>query len=339
MRLQHHLKVAASAVYLATGAIASSKWGMGNGYELKWSEASKQIVILQNGTEIWATAPHQNFLSASSGHDTIVGEGGNFKITPSDGSSCRDMKVTKLEYQYWDNSLICHSVALRGTLSNCGTSLDASVGGTFSAYFWVPKDLADRVSFQVDVFPNGSGKDALTRVALTFKSTSDEDFYGLGAQASFASLKNQSIPIFSREQGMGRGDQPNTLIQNLVGFFAGGDQFTTYTAIPQYISTKGNAFYLSRNATSYANFDFTAQDSVSVKYDELSVSGQFLQAGSMLDAISAVADYTGKMRPLPKWVDQGAVVGIQGGEAKVEKVVRDVLSADCPVVGVWLQDW
>lgn len=345
MRFQHHLRIAVSVLHLATGSIAttssldSSKWGLGNGFQLTWSGPTNQVVILQNNTDIWSTNPHQNFLSARPGRDSIVGEGGNFKITPTDAPLCSGMNVTKVEYQYWDNSLICHSVALRGNLLGCGDSLKGSIGGTFSAYFWVPKDLPDRVAFQIDVAPASNSKAPLTSISVTFKSSAEEDFYGLGAQASFASLKNQSIPVFSREQGMGRGDQPNTLIQNLVGFFAGGDQFTTYTAIPQYISTKGSAFYLSKNSTSYANFDFTKPDRVSVHYDELSVSGQLLQAGSMLDAISAVTEYTGKMRTLPKWVDEGAVIGIQGGEQKVEKVVKDAIAAECPVVGVWLQDW
>lgn len=345
MRFRHHLELAISVLHLATCSIAttnalvSSEWGMGNGFQLTWSGSTNQVVILQNDTEIWSTNPHQSFLSARSGHDSIVGEGGNFQITPTNAPLCSGMNVTKVEYRHWDSSLICHSVALSGNLLGCGTSLEGSTGGKFSAYFWVPKDLPDRVAFQIDVAPEINNKSPLTSIVVTFKSSADEDFYGLGAQASFASLKNQSIPVFSREQGMGRGDEPNTMIQNFVSFFAGGDKFTTYTAIPQYISTKGSAFYLSKNATSYANFDFTKPDSVSVHYDELSVSGQLLQAGSMLDAITSVTEYTGKMRPLPKWVDEGAVIGIQGGEQKVEKVVKDAIAAECPVVGVWLQDW
>lgn len=69
------------------------------------------------------------------------------------------------------------------------------------------------------------------------------------------------------------------------------------------------------------------------------MDGQFLEAESMLDAINKVTDYTGKMPALPTWVDDGAIIGIQGGQEKVEKVIRQGIDVDCPISAVWLQDW
>ncbi|UNI24627.1 hypothetical protein JDV02_010361 [Purpureocillium takamizusanense] len=333
----------------AADSAIPSRWGLGNDFTLSWSGGnSQEVVIQQNDTPIWSTSKDHGFVSASSGDDVFAGESGNFKITQVDDDKCDGLDVTELSYVPWNNSLTCHSVAVRGQLLDCGGSGDGSgdgsVGGNFSAYFWVPQDLPDRVAFQVDVHrATSSGASPslpFTKTYLSFRSHADEDFYGLGAQASFASLKNRSVPVFSREQGVGRGDEPTTQIQDIVGFFAGGDRFTTYTAIPQYVSTDGKALYLKGGRTAYASFDFTRADAVTVRYSGRSVSGQFLlAAGGMLDAVGKTTDYAGKMRSLPRWVDDGAIMGIQGGEAKVERIIKEARDADCPVVGVWLQDW
>ncbi|KAJ6439434.1 aromatic prenyltransferase [Purpureocillium lavendulum] len=313
-----------------------SRWGLGGDFTLWWSGNSQhEIAIQRNDTLIWSTSKDYSFVSASSGDDVFAGESGNFMITEVDDNKCEGLAVEELEYVPWNNSLTCNSVAVRGQLLDCG-----SAGGNFSAYFWVPRDLPDRIAFQVDVASSGGGASAaFTKTHLTFRSHADEDFYGLGAQASFASLKNLSVPVFSREQGVGRGDEPTTQIQDFVAFFAGGDRFTTYTAIPQYVSTDAKAFYLEDARTAYASFDFTRADAVTVRYGGPSVSGQFLRADAMLEAVGRTTDYVGRMRPLPRWVDDGAIVGIQGGQGKVERVVNAASDADCPVVGVWLQDW
>jgi alpha-glucosidase (family GH31 glycosyl hydrolase) len=174
---------------------------------------------------------------------------------------------------------------------------------------------------------------------LTYRFSPSEDFYGLGAQASFASLKNQTVPIFSREQGVGRGDQPTTELEDEDSFFAGEDRFMTYTAVPQYISSHARVFHLTGESTAYATFDFTDANAVTIRYDAPYVSGYLMQADSMLDAITMVTDYTGRMPALPRWVDNGAVVGIQGGEEKVNKIVERGLNQSCPIAAVWLQDW
>lgn len=111
---------------------------------------------------------------------------------------------------------------IQGFLTSCGDDSAA-----FALTVWVPVEFPDRVAWHIDMNPNSS-QDPETKLLLTYRSSPSEDFYGLGAQASFASLKNQSVLIFSREQGVGRRDQPTTRLENESSFFAGGDHFTIY---------------------------------------------------------------------------------------------------------------
>jgi alpha-glucosidase (family GH31 glycosyl hydrolase) len=49
--------------------------------------------------------------------------------------------------------------------------------------------------------------------------------------------------------------------------------------------------------------------------------------------------YSGRMRRLPEWIMDGAVVGLQGGTDKVREILERLEALDAPVAAVWLQDW
>ena len=305
---------------------ARQTWDLGNGFEL---DENNRLAISHNGETIWASLPNRQFLSASAGVDEFIENSGAFKINEVDEDKCQGQNITAISHQQECDSVTGEAVTVEGYLNGCGHST-----AKYAVSFWVPAEYPNRVAFNVDV-----DSDYLTKVYLSFESDSSEDIYGLGAQASFASLKNQSVPIFSREQGVGRGDQPITEIKDAISFFSGGNHFTTYTSIPQFVSTAGRVFYLGQEDTAYANFDFTRADEITVRYDTLNVGGHFMKADNMLDGITMLTEYTGRMPQLPEWVDEGAILGIQGGQEKVNGIVERGLEADCPIAAVWLQDW
>ncbi|KAL4937903.1 hypothetical protein BDV06DRAFT_232264 [Aspergillus oleicola] len=324
----------ACAALSSTGALASQSFlNLGKGFQLSVNDTANLLSITQNGRTIWDTVPGKDFLSASGGEDIVTAANGNFKIQEVDEHKCTGLQITKVGQASWEGSLNNYAARIQGQLAGCG---DATI--PFTLTMGVPSEFPDRIAFNAQV-NNGSSSDFATKLFLTYRSSPQEDFYGLGGQASFASLKNQSVPIFSREQGVGRGDQPTTELENEDSFFAGGDRFTTYSAIPLHISSHARAFHLTEESTAYATFDFTDSNAVTVRYDAPYVSGYLMQAASMLDAITMVTDYTGRMPELPQWVDSGAILGIQGGEAKVNRVVERGLGQSCPIAAVWLQDW
>lgn len=60
--------------------------------------------------------------------------------------------------------------------------------------------------------------------------------YGFGAQYSAVNWVGERLELFSREQGVGRGDQPVTSILNRKAHYAGGSPQTTYTFVPYYLT-------------------------------------------------------------------------------------------------------
>lgn len=76
-----------------------------------------------------------------------------------------------------------------------------------------------------------------------------------------------------------------------------------------------------------------------MRYNALTVDGYFMEAKDMLNSISMLTEYTGRMPALPKWVDTGTILGIQGSESKVKRIIKKGIKLECPVAAVWLQDW
>lgn len=199
------------------------------------------------------------------------------------------------------------------------------------------------LEFDIDITaPSITDKDNSYRILLAYSSLPNEDFYGFGEQFSYSTLKGQKVPIFIREQGVGRGEEPVTCILNdpagsVFGEFAGGDSFTTYCAVPQYISTENKALYLKNSE--YSSFDLRDPQRVVVRLNATSLQGGLIQASSLLDVISEYTLYSGRMQLLPDWISEGAVVGMQGGSEKVRKVIRNLQRHGTPIAAVWLQDW
>ncbi|KAF7195870.1 Sulfoquinovosidase [Pseudocercospora fuligena] len=312
-------------------AATDNSWNLGNDFTLLRSQDKLEIV--KGNLSVWSTGVHEPFISASAGNDSVVGSNGAFQITQIDQDKCSGQNITSIELVSWDDTTFGSATQISGHLLDCG-----SASAEYALTLWVPNNLTDRVAFYLDVSPSTSIDRPLKKLYFSFHSSASEDFYGLGEQPSFASLKNQSIPIISREQGVGRGDEPITSIENANGSIAGGDFYTSYTAVPSYITTDSRLFYLSEKSTGYANFTF-AKDKVTIRYDSLSVDGAFTRTDNLFDAIEALTAYSGRMPALPKWVDEGAILGIQGGQDKVNRIVEQGLNLSTPIAAVWLQDW
>ena len=58
-----------------------------------------------------------------------------------------------------------------------------------------------------------------------------------------------------------------------------------------------------------------------------------------LDIIETFTEYTGRMQPLPDWVNNGAIAGMQGGTEKVLNAFAALKALQVPVSAFWLQDW
>ena len=78
------------------------------------------------------------------------------------------------------------------------------------------------------------------RAYLSWQTESDEQFFGLGEQYTVHGLRGRTVPIFTSEQGVGRGAEPLSKIVNQLSAShnTAGNWHTTYSAIGHYVTSK-----------------------------------------------------------------------------------------------------
>ncbi len=72
---------------------------------------------------------------------------------------------------------------------------------------------------------------------------------------------------------------------------------------------------------------------VQIEVWSLHLTGYIMHSTSMLGAIEAVTEITGRQSGLPLWTQQGAIVGLEGGTANVTKIVDSMYAAGVPMAG------
>ena len=55
--------------------------------------------------------------------------------------------------------------------------------------------------------------------------------------------------------------------------------------------------------------------------------------------VAKIAEFNGYTPPVPDWVNQGIIVGLQGGHKTVLQKYNKIRQAGTNVSGVWMQDW
>jgi sulfoquinovosidase len=282
-------------------------------------QGARLVIIHRSapGRWLWYTRRGEAFVAAAQGKETVEEARGYYFIEDRLSHRCAEQTIDRITVQN-------DQVTITGQLK-CERGDNAGYALIFSPA------AADQLAFDL------SFEDPLlNRSFLTFASDSDEHFFGFGEQFSYFDLKGKRVPIWTSEQGIGRGLQPLTfLVDQVAG--AGGTPYTTYTAVPHYITSKLRSLFLVN--PQYTVFDLRQAERVQIQVFSPELSGRILSGSNPEQLIEIYTAWAGRMRPLPDWVLEGAVVGMQGGTEKVRQVYEKLKSLGTPVAAFWLQDW
>ena len=139
------------------------------------------------------------------------------------------------------------------------------------------------------------------------------------------------------EQGIFRGQEPESSAINLDTPGTAGDWWTTYVALPQYISSSGKSLFFD-NYEPFV-FDLTAADHIEASGNTTRLNGHILAGDSPGRLLTEYTKFTGKMEPLPEWIGSGAIVHTQGGSDKVRPDLDALLKANVSLAALWIEDW
>ena len=204
----------------------------------------------------------------------------------------------------------------------------------------VPESTTQQIAFAIRVTTlDGSEQDKYNRVFLTHDSTPDEMFLGFGEQFTYLDMKGKDPTIVTSENGVGRGASLGLFFNLIFGLFLNveGSYDSTYAPMPYYMTNTGRALVLENYEIS--QFDLKEHDSATIKVLGTELRGRLMQGDTPLDLIESFTEYSGRMEPLPEWMNRGAVVGMQGGTDKVLSAFAKLQDLEAPIGAFWLQDW
>lgn len=284
------------------------RWESAGGGQLRILRAADEAVVLQS-------IPGQAFMIAGVGDERVTESRGLFRM--------QDSRIWAHDFQTIDRlgwkDEAHTAVVIRGNSGAEDYTLEFSDDGNGGL-----------------AISGGMHEDGSNRAWLTFAAEPEERFFGFGEQFSFFDFSGRRVPILTSEQGIGRGAQPITAGANLLAG-AGGDWSTSYAPVPHFITNKLRSFGLT--STGYSAFDLRTPGRVQVEIHGNTFSAALASADTVPDLLQHWQHCAGAMRPLPDWILDGAVVGMQGGTERVRGVWEQLKARDVPMAAFWLQDW
>lgn len=175
------------------------------------------------------------------------------------------------------------------------------------------------------------------RLFVRYASPKDEHVYGFGEQLTYFDQKGYEIPMMVQEHGIGRG---LPVFTQLVDYFkdgGGGNPYITCAPAPHYITSKLNSLFLENKE--YSVFNLKTKDRIEIELFSDTLKGRIVYGRTPLDLIKEYTAFCGRMRKLPDWINNGAIVCVQNGQDTVNKRVAQLDSAGVPLAALWIQDW
>ena len=303
----------------ASPDIAAGSWRVGE-FIVALKDAPDGLTLQVkhgDGRVLWSSVPGKSFVSAARGRETVKDTRAHYFITDKALEEYPDQTLDRVEQ-------VERELVISGHLKGKSASGDVGYEVVFSAA------SESRLGFEVRV------GEPCNRVYFTYASMKEERFFGFGTQYTYFDLKGRRVPIFIGEQGVGRGAQPITLMANLKSG-AGGSWHSSYACVPHYITSELKSLFLENYE--YSVFDLRADDRVRIELFSSRMRGQIVNGGSPAELIEGYTEFSGRMRPLPEWILDGAIVGTQGGTDKLLELKERLEVLDTPVSAFWLQDW
>ena len=271
---------------------------------------------------LWESIPRVSFLYAARGHADI-----RENVAPFSGFEIRDKVLAMCDRQSVERVQPSpFSLVLSGTLSGNGEAIGYTMTLTAVA--------EHQLQFQVHL--EGSHAAGFNRLFLRYASSKEEQFFGFGQQLSLFDQKGKTLPILVQEHGLGRALPIIADVMNLVYPGSTGSWYTTAVSIPHYVSSQRRSVFLEN--TEYSIFDMSQHDRMEIKLFASEMTGRILHGGTPLELIEEYTTYAGRMRQLPEWVHEGAIIGVEGGTDVALQRLAALTEADVAVSAFWFQD-
>ncbi|UJR20100.1 hypothetical protein I4U23_023234 [Adineta vaga] len=161
----------------------------------------------------------------------------------------------------------------------------------------------------------------LTINALPFDH---ETVHGAGLQFSTGDLRQKILPIWVSEW-----DHDQLHVNNNSTCVRPAEH-TTYHPQPMFVSSRGYTFCAYGSA--YAQFDFSDASSHQLYFAAMPYRLELRFDTTLIRPVFYPSS-------LPAWLQDGIILGMQGGTDTIDEKLRKMHECDTRIGGVWAQDW
>jgi alpha-glucosidase len=278
------------------------------------------LEITQNGQVLLRLSPLSKSIRIGFGGLTIKDSRGSFQINEKVGVYC-STGPWQLSSATEPNTLKLLAELQPGADSRCQGKVGLRVGPASGKHTLMA--IESKLGSSV--------------VELNLEAPVAERMYGFGQQFSYYNFRGQEVPILTQEQGVGRGKPLVTQLVNAVTGGSAGDEFSTYLAMPYFLTNLGRGMVLEN--TEYSVFDLRGKQVVKIRVHSADMRLRLFQGQSMLDLVEAYTEYAGRFGASPDWIHDGVVLGLTGGTDRVRKIYLEAKAEQVPVAALWIQDW
>lgn len=178
------------------------------------------------------------------------------------------------------------------------------------------------------------------RYWLTFPVKETERFYGCGETFSKFDLSGEKVRIWVAEHQNTKRISQKIILEKIRGkrpekrkpFL----KYESYYVQPTFVSSE--KYYVHVDGTSYMEFDFRKKGEVTILMRQ-NCEIEIGEAEDFSGVSKLLSERLGRQQPLPDWIYDGVILGIQEGTEVVEQKLREAEKYQMPVAGVWCQDW
>jgi len=296
-------------------------------FQVLWSSSKVSLTISHGNSIVWESLPEQNF---------VGGANLRLRIEESRGALNLVENVTKT----YQNQSIEHIASVANTLTVSGRLSHRGQPGENDPHYTLvfclcPERSTKALAFDLQVYGvRGSHAHEINQAQLIMGSKANEAIYGFGKQVSQINCKGFEVPIITEEGGIGRGDEIPCPLR-VVGVT--GDRFSSYAPSPHFQSNTGRSLFLT--STEPSAFDLRPATYLTIRVQASRMQGCLLAGKNPLDGIELLTEFVGRIPPPPTWINDGAIVGLQGGTKRVREIRQKIKAKGAPLAGVWIQDW
>ena len=286
-------------------------------FALKLNQKSGNLQIFSLNSQIFANNPGSSFLYCATGQATSQNHFGMWDFQDKYTQICKDQVIDEI------SQISSVSIEIKGYFSDC------TADDRFHIIF-EEKDQKIQVSSQC-LSP------LFNRTIFVMKSHEKESVFGFGEHSGDVNMKGKILSNFAREPGMFRDGGFLNFLADLVANRTGGKPYYSYYPAPLFLTTELRGVYLIND--NYNIFDMTDPQEIKLMVWNPKISFILFDDSNFPKLIGKLTELTGRMKPLPDWIMNGAVVAITGGSEKLRTAYDQLTKFNTSISGIWTQDW